>query len=285
MADVKWIKLASDIFNNRKIRQIEALPDGDAIVVIWIKLLCLAGNINDCGLVYFTKEIPYTDEMMATQFGRPLQTVRVALQVFKSFGMIEIENDILHISNWDRYQNIDGMERIREQNRIRKQRERERKRLAPPDEQKGIESVTCHVTVTEGHATDKDIEKEEDIEGDKEKEEIKREEAAASSKPARTKEPKHQNGEYKNVLLTDTELGKLQAEFPTDWQQRIEKLSAYMKSTGKVYKDHLATIRNWARMEAERNGGGTRAPRQGSAEDLRRSYDLLAEFAKEDSNG
>ena len=86
MADVKWIKLASDIFNNRKIRQIEALPDGDAIVVIWIKLLCLAGNINDCGLVYFTKEIPYTEEMMATQFGRPLQTVKMALQVFKSFG-------------------------------------------------------------------------------------------------------------------------------------------------------------------------------------------------------
>lgn len=285
MADVKWIKLASDIFNNRKIRQIEALPDGDAIVVIWIKLLCLAGNINDCGLVYFTKEIPYTEEMMATQFGRPLQTVRVALQVFKSFGMIEIENDILHISNWDRYQNIDGMERIREQNRIRKQRERERKRLAPPDEQKEIESVTCHVTVTESHATDKDIEKEEDIEGDKEKEEIKREEAAASSKPARTKEPKHQYGEYRNVLLTHTEHAKLQAEFPNDWEQRIEKLSAYMKSTGKVYKDHLATIRNWARMEAERNGGGTRAPRQGSAEDLRRSYDLLAEFAKEDSNG
>ena len=281
MTEVKWIKLASDIFDNRKIRQIEALPDGDAIIVIWIKLLCLAGNINDCGLVYFTKEIPYTDEMMATQFDRPLQTVKMALQVFKSFGMIEIENDILHISNWDRYQNIDGMERIREQNRIRKQRERERKRLEPPEEQKNIECVTRHVTVTESHATDIDIEKEKDIEGDKEKEESKREEAAASFRP---RPEKHKHGEYSNVLLTDVELEKLQTEFPNDWQQRIEKLSAYMKSTGKVYKDHLATIRNWARMEAERNGGGTRAPRQGSAEDLRRSYDLLAEFAKEDGN-
>ena len=81
--------------------------------------------------------------------------------------------------------------------------------------------------------------------------------------------------------MTDVELEKLQAEFPNDWQQRIDSLSRYMKSTGKVYKDHLATIRNWARMEAERSGGGTRAPRQGSAEDLQRSYDLLADFAKE----
>ena len=139
-------------------------------------------------------------------------------------------------------------------------------------------NVTCNATETQCNAIEE--EKEKNIEEEKEIEEKKKEE-----KPARVKEPRHQYGEYKNVLLSDTELAKLQAEFPTDWQQRIEKLSAYMKSTGKVYKDHLATIRNWARMEAERNGGGTRAPRQGSAEDLRRSYDLLAEFAKEGENG
>ena len=136
-----------------------------------------------------------------------------------------------------------------------------------------IESSTCPTEI------EKEIEI--DIEIDKEKKN-KRKEADASSRP---RPEKHKHGEYSNVLLTDVELEKLQAKFPNDWQQRIEKLSAYMKSTGKVYKDHLATIRNWARMEAERNGGGTRAPRQGSAEDLRRSYDLLAEFAKEDGNG
>ena len=282
MADVKWIKLASDIFDNRKIRQIEALPDGDAIIVIWIKLLCLAGNINDCGLIYFTKEIPYTEEMMATQFGRPLQTVKMALQVFKSFKMIEIERDILHIANWERYQNIDGMDRIREQNRIRKQKERERKRIAQNEYEKGLECVTCHVTVTESHATEEDKEKERDKEGDKEKEESKREEAAASSRP---RPVKHKHGEYENVLLTDVEFEKLKAEFPNDWQQRIDNLSRYMKSKGTVYKDHLATIRNWARRDADRSGGGTRAPRQGSAEDLQRSYDLLADFAREGENG
>lgn len=282
MADVKWIKLASDIFDNRKIRQIEALPDGDAIIVIWIKLLCLAGNINDCGLIYFTKEIPYTEEMMATQFGRPLQTVKMALQVFKSFKMIEIERDILHIANWERYQNIDGMDRIREQNRIRKQKERERKRIAQNEYENRLECVTCHVTVTESHATEEDKEKERDKEGDKEKEESKREEAAASSRP---RPVKHKHGEYENVLLTDVEFEKLKAEFPNDWQQRIDNLSRYMKSKGTVYKDHLATIRNWARRDADRSGGGTRAPRQGSAEDLQRSYDLLADFAREGENG
>lgn len=72
----------------------------------------------------------------------------------------------------------------------------------------------------------------------------------------------HLYGEYKNVRLTDPELEKLQHEFPTDWEGRIEKLSAYMASTGKVYKNHLATIRNWNRMEQERS-----QPKQGDGWD------------------
>ena len=62
----------------------------------------------------------------------------------------------------------------------------------------------------------------------------------------------HLYGEYKNVKLSDPELEKLQAEFPIDWESRIERLSSYIASTGKTYKNHLATIRNWARMEKER---------------------------------
>lgn len=63
---------------------------------------------------------------------------------------------------------------------------------------------------------------------------------------------RHKYGEYSNVLLSDTDMQKLQDEFPNDWQQRIERLSEYMASTGKTYKNHLATIRNWARNDAER---------------------------------
>lgn len=64
---------------------------------------------------------------------------------------------------------------------------------------------------------------------------------------------KRARGEYHNVILSDEDVEKLMSEYPTDWQDRIEKLSAYMESTGKKYKNHLATIRNWARMDTERN--------------------------------
>ena len=65
------------------------------------------------------------------------------------------------------------------------------------------------------------------------------------------REPRHKYGEYSNVLLSDSDLAKLKSEFPNDWEERIERLSAYMASTGKGYKNHLATIRNWARRDSE----------------------------------
>ncbi len=63
------------------------------------------------------------------------------------------------------------------------------------------------------------------------------------------KEVRHKHGQYGNVLLSEEELGKLQSEFPYDYEERIERLSEYMASTGKSYRNHLATIRNWARRE------------------------------------
>lgn len=144
MAEIKWVKIVTDIFDNRKIKQIEALPDGDTIIVIWFKILCLAGTINDNGNIYITQEIPYTDETLATQFNRPLKTIQLALHTFQSFGMIEIIDDILKVSNWETYQNVAGMEKIREQTRKRVARYRENQRLAE-----------CNVTVTQSNATDK----------------------------------------------------------------------------------------------------------------------------------
>lgn len=63
---------------------------------------------------------------------------------------------------------------------------------------------------------------------------------------------RHKYGAYNNVLLTDEDMNKLKAEFPKDWQSRIERLSEYIASSGKSYKNHLATIRSWAKKDNER---------------------------------
>lgn len=89
------------------------MPSGSDILVIWIELLVLAGQINDCGSVYFNHEVPYTTDLLSAQFDYPPTTIQLALTTFAKFGMIEIIDDIIKISNWQRYQNEEALERIR----------------------------------------------------------------------------------------------------------------------------------------------------------------------------
>lgn len=150
MSEIKWIKITTDIFDDEKICLIDALPDPDAILVIWFKILTLAGKHNSNGLLMMTDKVHYTDEMLATIFRRPLNTVRMAIGIFEQFGMIEIIDGIISLPNWEKHQNVDGMEKIKEQtrNRVAKYRKKQ-KNLA-------LGNVTGNVTVTDGNALEED---------------------------------------------------------------------------------------------------------------------------------
>lgn len=129
MAEVKWIKIVTDIFDDEKILLIESMPDADSIIVIWFKLLCLAGRQNNSGVFLMNGRIPYTDEMFATIFRRKLNTVRMALRTFEQYGMIEIINDAVTIPNWSKHQTLDQIERKREYMKNYMQKRREEQRL------------------------------------------------------------------------------------------------------------------------------------------------------------
>lgn len=129
MSDVKWIKITTDMFDNRKIRHLRKLPEGNSIVLIWVMLLAMAGKCNDHGKIYLTENIPYTPKMLADELDFEENTVQLALQALEQLDMIVLEGEYFSITGWEEHQNIEGMDRIREQNRIRKQRQREKERL------------------------------------------------------------------------------------------------------------------------------------------------------------
>lgn len=247
MADVKWIKITTDVFDDEKILLIESLPEADAIIVIWFKLLCLAGKQNNSGVFVLGDKIAYTDNMLATIFRRKLATVQLALQTFEQFGMIEVIDGVITIPNWEKHQNLDKMERLKKQNKERVAKYREKQRLITSNGECNAEcNVTGNVTVTEcnadGNITVSECNATDKIRLDKDKNRL--------DKEIKKKDIRHKYGEYENVFLSDSDFEKLKKEFPNDYQQRIENLSSYIASTGKVYKNHLATIRNWARKEA-----------------------------------
>ena len=165
MTEITWIKLKTDMFENEKIKLIEALPDADTIIVIWVKLLSAAGKSNSNGFIMLTENIPMNEEEMATIFNRPLKTVRLALQTFKRYGMIEVEDEAIRIKNWETHQNIGGMERVRKLNAERNKKYRERKKLAQLSAP-NTEEYHDDVDVTSYDATDKDKDKDKDIDKD-----------------------------------------------------------------------------------------------------------------------
>ena len=163
MADVKWIKITTDMFDNRKIKHLRRLPDGDSIVLIWVMLLTLAGRCNSNGLIFLTENIPYTPKMLADELDFEEATVQLAIEALDRLEMIHTNSSgFLAVSGWEEHQNIEGMEKIREQNRLRQAKFKEKQKLLSGN-------VTDNVTVTQGNATDKEEDKEIDIERDKEK--------------------------------------------------------------------------------------------------------------------
>jgi predicted phage replisome organizer len=234
LAEVKWIKLNVGMFDGNSFKKIKKAKIGgesfrDKLTAVWFELMDFAGKCNAGGQLIESPEIPFSSiEDIAIMIDREPDELNLCMQYYISNRMIVVIDDVYMLTNWAKYQNEDGLNKIREQTRKRVAKHRENQKL-----------LGGNVTVTLRNATDIDIE--EDI--DKEKD-IK------NKKPVR-----HKYGMYKNVLLSDTDLEKLKTEF-SDWEDRIERLSEYIASKGKSYKNHLATIRAWARKEKPQNKVG-----------------------------
>ena len=148
MAKVEWIKILTGMFDDEKIKLIEDTPEADMVLIIWIKLLTLAGKKNQAGYIFLTEKIPYTDEMLSTIFKRPLNIIRLALDTFRRLEMIETDDsNVTKVINWEKHQNIEGLERIREQTKLRVRKFRKSNKSLP--------KLKSNVTETQGNETDK----------------------------------------------------------------------------------------------------------------------------------
>lgn len=163
MADVKWIKVTTDIFDDEKILLIESLPEADSIIVIWFKLLCLAGKQNNSGVFIMGNSIPYTDKMLSTIFRRKEATVQLALQTFQQFGMIEIIDDVITIPNWNKHQSLDAYEKKKERDRLYQAERRAAQKALVAKSSDTSFDASSDVVVSE---EDKEEEREEDKDKD-----------------------------------------------------------------------------------------------------------------------
>lgn len=176
MADVKWIKITTDIFDDEKILMIESMPSADSIIVIWLKLLTFAGKQNNDGVFMMSNRIAYTDEMLACIFRRDVNLVRLALKTFEQFGMIEIIEKVITIPNWNKHQSLDAYEKKKERDRLyqAERRANQRALIAQSSDTSSDSQTTQSSDVV---VSDKEEDKEKELDRD-----IKKNSAAQPSK-------------------------------------------------------------------------------------------------------
>lgn len=217
--EVKWIKIVTNIFDDEKVRYIESLPNGDETIVIWFRILCLAGKSNSGGLLMMTDRIAYTDEMLASIFQRDIKSIQLALNIFENLEMIERIDNKIYLTNWEKHQSLDALEKKKIYDKEYQKKKRNEKLIAN-------KSYDNRTTIVENRITE--LELEEDIDKELKNKDIK--------------PKKHVYGEFKNVKLTDDEYKKLEEK---GLLNDIEKLSSYIESKGVRYKSHYATILVW----------------------------------------
>ena len=129
MADLIWVKLALNIFDDEKIKYFYMFGNGDAIFCIWIKLIVQAGKCNMGGKICLSRDMPYTLPMLAVILDRNEEELQKALKIFLDLKMIKFDKKgIFQITNWEKHQNIEALARIRAQTRKRVQKHREKKK-------------------------------------------------------------------------------------------------------------------------------------------------------------
>ena len=250
MAEVKWIKLTTDMFDNRKIKHLRRLPEGNSIVLIWVMLLTMAGRCNASGMIFLTENIPYTPKMLADELDFEENTVVLALRALEDLNMVVTNKGYFAIAGWEEYQNIEGMDKIREQNRIRQKNWYDR--------QKALPNVKPNVSITQPNATEEDIEEDKEEELEKDKEDICSFDEFWSAYPK--KKAKEAARKAWAKLKPDETLGKeiIQAVIES------AKTKDWLKENGK-YIPYPATYLNGKRWEDERNnanGQNTGNPRK-----------------------
>lgn len=235
-AEIKWVKLTTDMFDNKKIKQIRHLPEGNNIVLIWVMLLTVAGRCNAGGMIFLTENIPYTIESLAIELDFDQTVVKLALDVLQKFGMIVCDENAFLICGWDEHQNIEGMEKIREQNRLRKQAQREREKHLLFEN--STVSRDNHVTSQQSHATDKEIELDKELEEDKELKSV------YADKPPRTR--------FTAPTVEDVRAYCLEKGYHIDADRFVDYYTSNGWMVGRTHmKDWKAAVRTWARKDSK----------------------------------
>ena len=169
MADVKWIKMMVGMFDGMSFKKIKRAKIGgesfrDKLTAVWFELMDLAGRCNHDGAFVNPGGIPFADlEDIAIQIDRDKEELDLCMAFYLKEGMVRLEDDVYRLQNWGEYQNLEGLDKVRESKRLAQARWRAKQKALP-----GSSTVDPTVDSTRCLVDDAEEEREEDKEKEKE---------------------------------------------------------------------------------------------------------------------
>ena len=222
-----WIKLKMEFFRDKRIKKLRKNAGGDTYTIIYLKMLLL--SLPDEGIIYFDGIEDDFAEEIALELEEEEDNVRMTLVYLLDKGLIERRSD-------DEYFLPQVAEMIGKEGESAVRMRRKRQKM----------EENRHIVTGERHIVQKC-----DTEIDKEKQKEKEIHSEIAYR-----------GECDNVILLDSEWKTLKQRFPTDYRERVDRLSRYIAKTGKHYASHYATIIRWADEDAKRYAATEKAEKQ-----------------------
>ena len=225
-----YLKLKENFYNSETMVVLESMPDGLLYSNLLLKMYLM--SLKNGGILMLNEHLPHTVQTIATFTRHQIGTVERAIKVFMEFGLVEVLTDgafyMADIQLLIGQSSTEGERKKRERSRLQRQKllPSGKVDICPPIVL--VDKCPPILEIRDKEYRDKSLENREGV--------------CAHAV----------YGRYQNVFLSADELSELQADFPTVWQEYIERLSEYMASTGKTYKSHAATIRRWAKEDGRK---------------------------------
>ena len=155
-------KVDADIFDNKKMKIIRSMRNGDCMALIWFFLLSLARQQNDNGYIYATEGVAYTAKTLAACGGFRPKVTETALGLFQEYNMIDVEeNGYIYIVGWAEHQNTEALAKLKdhdsakEKNRQRVAKYRQKQKqsnVTDCNAECNDKNITCNADVTDCNA-------------------------------------------------------------------------------------------------------------------------------------
>lgn len=92
-----WLKLKEDFFDDKKVKYLRKLPDGDKLAIVYLKMLLK--SLRTDGILIYDKILPSCEQELAMILDEDENIIRLLINALRQMNLVEIlDNESLYLT-------------------------------------------------------------------------------------------------------------------------------------------------------------------------------------------